>query len=93
MTLISPGSLSKPSVAISVLVLATWVLFLGWIVVHRLYLSPLSHFPGPKLAALTRWYEVYYEVVLKGQFSFNIDEMHKKYGMQVNVTVRATRQQ
>ena len=54
----SPGSLTKLSVALSVFVLATSVLYAVWIVVHRLYLGPLSHFPGPKLAALSRWYEV-----------------------------------
>lgn len=41
---------------------------------------PLAHFPGPKLAALSKWYEFYYDVVLKGQFTFQIQDLHKKYG-------------
>lgn len=90
MSVTSFDNLAKPSVALSAVVFASWVLYLVWLVIHRLYLSPLAKFPGPKLAALTRWYEVYYEVVLKGQFSFKIDEMHKKYGVGANFIVPDT---
>lgn len=48
---------------------------------HRLYLDPLAKFPGPKLAALSRWYEFYYDVVLRGQFTFHVKELHQRYGM------------
>ena len=58
-------------------VYATYLIGLG---VFRLYLSPIAKFPGPKLAALTRWYEFYYEVVLRGKFSDHITELHKIYG-------------
>jgi hypothetical protein len=64
------------------LVLAA-VLTVGYAVslsIYRLYLSPLSKFPGPKLAALTLWYEFYYDVVKEGRYSWEIAEMHKKYG-------------
>lgn len=48
--------------------------------VYRLYLSPLARFPGPKLAALTLWYEFYYDVVKRGRYQWKIKEMHEKYG-------------
>ncbi|KIX97334.1 uncharacterized protein Z520_06786 [Fonsecaea multimorphosa CBS 102226] len=57
-----------------------WVVYLVFLVVYRLYLSPLSKFPGPPLAALTLWYEFYYDVVKGGQYTFKIRELHKKYG-------------
>lgn len=44
---------------------------------YRLFLHPLSHFPGPKLAAVSRWYEGYYDVVRNGQYTFKIAELHK----------------
>lgn len=47
---------------------------------YRLYLHPLAKFPGPRLAALTSWYEVYYDVYLIGKFRNQIKEMHSKYG-------------
>ncbi|KAF4630224.1 hypothetical protein G7Y89_g7918 [Cudoniella acicularis] len=34
----------------------------------------------PKLAALTLWYEFYYDVWLGGKYVFKIQELHKQYG-------------
>jgi len=48
--------------------------------VQRLILSPLSQFPGPQLAALTNWYEFYYDVVREGDFTAHIKDLHRKYG-------------
>ena len=47
---------------------------------YRITLHPLAGFPGPKLAAFTRWYEVYYEAYLGGRFSIHIRDLHKRYG-------------
>ena len=47
---------------------------------YRLFLSPIAHIPGPKLAAVTFWYEFFYEVIRPGQFVFKIKELHKQYG-------------
>ena len=57
--------------------LLSYLVYLAFV---RLCLSPIASFPGPKLAALTRWYEFYYEVILRGQFTFHISELHKQYG-------------
>ena len=56
------------------------ILCLAAVLVRRLYFSPLSKFPGPKLAAATILYEAYYDVIKQGQYTFKIKELHKKYG-------------
>ena len=47
---------------------------------YRLLFHPLAKFPGPKVAAITHWYEVYWDIVKKGEYFWRIQEMHAKYG-------------
>jgi hypothetical protein len=56
------------------------VAYYGTLVFYRLFLHPLARFPGPRLAAISRWYEGYYDVVQRGQYTLKIAELHKKYG-------------
>ena len=56
------------------------VYYLG-LVIYRLFFSPIAKFPGPKIAAATGLYELYYDVVHKGKYLFEIEKMHDKYGM------------
>ena len=61
-------------------VLVTYLAYVLALVVYRLYYHPLAKFPGPRYAAISRWHEYYHEVVRKGQFSFVIQDYHRKYG-------------
>ena len=54
--------------------------YLAALCIYRLFLHPLAKYPGPKLAALSNWYEFYYDVVQQGKFTFHIQELHKIYG-------------
>lgn len=60
--------------------LALTALYTVALVVYRLYFSPLTKFPGPKLVAATGWVEFYWDVIIGGRYLFEIEKMHDKYG-------------
>ena len=63
--------------AVALVLFASYLLTLA---IYRLYISPLRKIPGPRLAALSKFYEAYYEIWRQGQFSFKLDELHERYG-------------
>ena len=52
-----------------------------YVVISRVFLSPLRRIPGPKLAALTSWYEFYYDAIEPGKFVWKIRDLHSEYGL------------
>lgn len=65
--------------------------FLAWYasrLVYNVYFHPLSMFPGPRLAAASRWYEGYFDnlVGCGGQYMYEIDRIHRKHGCDTNYT-------
>lgn len=60
------------------LALLTSYLAYSWL--YNLYLHPLHRFPGPKLAAASSLYEFWYDVIKDGQYLWQIEKMHEKYG-------------
>ena len=66
-------------VSLGTLLGISFSVYVLWVVWWRLYRSPLAQFPGPTLAALSRWYEVYFELFLGegGQFVFEIARLHQ----------------
>jgi hypothetical protein len=75
-----------PTIRLLTLFSALYAFYLIGLGVYRLYLSPIAKFPGPKIAALTKWYEFYYEVLLRGKFSDHITKLHSIYGPIVRIT-------
>lgn len=66
--------------------IAAAAIYLTTKVIYRLYLHPLSRFPGPKLAAATYLYGAYYDVVQEAQFVFKLNELHDAYGPVVRIS-------
>lgn len=56
------------------------------LVAVRLVFHPLRKIPGPKLAALTGWYEFYFDVIDNGTLVKNLPRLHQKYS-KVNESV------
>jgi hypothetical protein len=54
--------------------------YIASLYIYRLTLHPLAKYPGPKLAALSNWYEFYYDVYQQGEFTFHLQELHEIYG-------------
>jgi cytochrome P450 len=65
------------------LTIASVILYLA---IKNLILSPLAGFPGPWLAAFTRWYETYFDVFCDGQFMYEIQRLHTIYGPVVRIS-------
>jgi hypothetical protein len=62
-------------------VVAAGITFCASPIIYQLYFHPLAGFPAPKLAAATRWYEFYYDVIQQGKYVYYVGQMHEKYGM------------
>lgn len=75
-----------PSTKLVLLAFSIWLVSLLLTAIRRTFFSELSRFPGPKLAAVSNWYEFYYDVWQQGQFTFKIQELHKRYGPIIRIT-------
>jgi hypothetical protein len=75
---------------------ASWLAILGSSAVtcisllacYRLFFHPLSRIPGPRLAALTTWWEVYENVWRGGHLPFELKELHKIYGLFIEFKIQ-----
>ena len=58
--------------------------------IYNVWFHPLAGFPGPKLAAATRWYEGYFDIFVGsgGQYFRQIERMHQHYGLNTTSSYR-----
>ncbi|KAL4734950.1 cytochrome P450 [Aspergillus similis] len=56
------------------------IIYSLYYVCYTFYWHPLARFPGPPLAALTRFYRAYIDISWKHSFVHHLGELHEKYG-------------
>jgi len=71
-----PSPATSVPLATGIIVLATIV----YTIIYRIYLSPLARFPGPKLAAVSKAYQFYFDVLKAGKLPFELVRLHERYG-------------
>lgn len=74
--LVSGVSITKLLPAVAVL----YICGVASLALYRLYFHPISQFPGPRIAAVTGWYQAYYDIWKGGKMTQNIALLHEKYG-------------
>ena len=72
--------LESPSLAVFFL---PPILLLLYLYIHAFYLSPLKDIPGPAPAALSRFYEFYYNAIRPYTYGRRIEQLHNHYGIYV----------
>lgn len=70
----------RPVVYYILAALVLFSLYTAGKLVYNLLFHPLCGFPGPKIAAMTSLYEFWYDVINDGQYLWQIEKMHEKYG-------------
>lgn len=80
MATITEFTLLSLSCVNSSLLVSAFGLYLLGLLIYRLFLSPIANIPGPKLTAVTGWYETYHDVYRGGKFIYKIEEWHQQYG-------------
>lgn len=79
--LLTDNLLSGTSILLTIGFTGFFIIYAAITGLYRLCFSPLAGFPGPKIAAATGWYEFYFDVIKRGKYIYEIEKMHRQYGI------------
>lgn len=57
-----------------------WVAYFGLRCLYNVFFHPLRKIPGPWMAAMTSLPDFWYDAVKRGNYIWEIQKMHEKYG-------------
>ncbi|OAQ96764.1 hypothetical protein LLEC1_00638 [Akanthomyces lecanii] len=69
-------------------ILGGFAVYFLWTCFYNIYLHPLRHIPGSKWAIIGSYLEFYHEVIRDGQYLWEMEKMHKKFGPIIRVNAR-----
>ncbi|KAI5785826.1 cytochrome P450 [Geopyxis carbonaria] len=64
---------------------ATTLIYIFSICIYRLYFHPLSHVPGPRLAAISTLWQIYWNVIRGGELTSQLPRVCQQYGTVVRI--------
>ncbi|TAQ87316.1 hypothetical protein B7494_g4362 [Chlorociboria aeruginascens] len=82
----APGASLNLIYVAGISLVAYLVISAGYRLFYNLFLHPLKHIPGPKLAAATFLYQTYFSLVVGSRYYVQIGKLHEKYGPVVRIT-------
>ena len=53
---------SPPTLLVAEVACILYIVYLSSLSIYRIYFSRISHIPGPRLAAITYYYQSYYDL-------------------------------
>jgi hypothetical protein len=68
-----------------------WVAYCGLRCLYNVFFHPLSKIPGPWTAAMTPFPDFWHDAVRKGNYIWEIQKMHKKYGKLASFSIPSFR--
>jgi hypothetical protein len=74
----------RERIPVAAVVVALVVALLVYKIISSLVLHPLASIPGPKYAAITHYYQFYYDVIKRGRFPWELRRLHQVYGRMKN---------
>ncbi|KAI0868440.1 benzoate 4-monooxygenase cytochrome p450 [Hypoxylon argillaceum] len=81
-----PNSVTGFAQAALEVLTAAWAVHYVSRIIYNIFFHPLSHIPGPRLAAATYIPEFYWDVVRSGRYTQQIIKMHHKYGPIIRIS-------
>ncbi|KAF1738051.1 Trichodiene oxygenase [Beauveria bassiana] len=77
-----------PQIAAAAAIFGGFVVYFIYTCFYNIYLHPLRHIPGSKWAVIGPYLEFYHEVIRDGQYLWEIEKMHQKFGPIIRVNAR-----